>query len=131
MYRRVVAAKLYIDNHFAENMDLNRISNEACFSKYHFLRLFKKAYGKSPRQYLQAVRITHAKQLLAKGVPPHQVCLQIGFQSLPSFHHLFKRLTGIAPGAYQQSCIKREQMFRAKPLALVPSCFAESFGWRK
>ncbi|MEL6253160.1 MAG: AraC family transcriptional regulator [Bacteroidota bacterium] len=42
LYRRVVQVKHYIDEHFSEKLDLDAISDEAYFSKYHFLRLFKK-----------------------------------------------------------------------------------------
>ena len=42
LYRRVVQAKLFIDGHFDENIELDNIAEEACFSKFHFIRLFKK-----------------------------------------------------------------------------------------
>jgi len=47
LYRRVVQAKLYMDKNYAENIDLNNIADEAFFSKFHFIRLFKKSYGKN------------------------------------------------------------------------------------
>lgn len=43
MYRRIVEAKLFIDQHYYEKINLNKIANQAYFSKYHFLRLFKEA----------------------------------------------------------------------------------------
>ncbi len=36
-YRRIVQAKRYIDEHFNESIDLEAISEEANFSKFHFL----------------------------------------------------------------------------------------------
>lgn len=57
LYRRIVLAKLFIDEHYAEDIDLDAIAGEASFSKFHFIRLFKMAYGKTPHQYLTRVRI--------------------------------------------------------------------------
>lgn len=42
LYRRIVQAKLFIDIHYGEQIDLHNIADEACFSKFHFLRLSKK-----------------------------------------------------------------------------------------
>ena len=41
MYKRIVQAKLFIDRKYAERIALNNISDEAHFSKFHFVRLFK------------------------------------------------------------------------------------------
>ena len=51
LYRQIVQAKLYIDQHYAENIDVQNIAYQAHFSKFHFLRLFKSIYGKTPHQY--------------------------------------------------------------------------------
>src|SRR6187399_1471450 len=41
LYLRTVRAKLFIDANFASDIDLDKIADEACFSKFHFVRLFK------------------------------------------------------------------------------------------
>ena len=61
LYRRIVYAKLFIDTHFAENIDLDNIADEAFFSKFHFIRVFKDIYKKTPHQYLSFVRIERRK----------------------------------------------------------------------
>ena len=66
LYRRIVQAKLFIDSHYQESLDLEAIADEAFFSKFHFIRLFKDSYGKTPYQYLTYVRIEKAKGLLKK-----------------------------------------------------------------
>ena len=43
LYKRIVEARLFIDSNFTSPIDLDKISDEAHFSKYHFLRLFKKS----------------------------------------------------------------------------------------
>lgn len=73
LYKRIVQAKLFIDANFVENINLNNISYEAIFSKFHFIRLFKKIYGKTPHQYLKSVRIEKAMEFMNKGIPFHNL----------------------------------------------------------
>lgn len=47
-YRRLVQAKMYIDNNYAVKIDLAAIADEAYFSKYYFMRCFKEAYLTPP-----------------------------------------------------------------------------------
>ena len=129
LYRRIVLAKLFIDRQFADNIDLDAIAGEASFSKFHFIRLFKMAYGKTPHQYLTQVRIDNAKLLLQNGQAVADVCFAVGFDGISSFTHLFKRLTRLTPSAYQQQQRRRREEMTAAPLKFIPGCFAEQKGW--
>lgn len=129
LYQRIVQAKLFIDTHYAEKIDLENISDEAYFSKFHFIRLFKTVYGKTPHQYLKATRIEKAKQLLREGRPVSDACFLVGFDSLSSFSGLFKRMVGQPASAYAahyQQC--RDQKAKT-PLAFIPGCYAYQHGW--
>ncbi|HTI07247.1 MAG TPA: AraC family transcriptional regulator [Puia sp.] len=130
-YRRLVQAKLFIDTHYADNIVLDNIADEAYFSKFHFIREFKNIYRKTPHQYLIFVRIEKAMDLLKAGVAVSDVCYAVGFESLSSFSRLFKRTAGITPSAYlaQQQKIKAQMV--ESPLDFVPGCFAEKNGWLK
>ncbi len=66
-------------------------------SRFHYIRVFQQIYGVTPRQYLRDVRIAKAKKLLKKGGPVTRVCLEVGYESLPTFSNAFKRATGYAP----------------------------------
>jgi AraC-like DNA-binding protein len=131
LYRRLVQAKLFIDTHYADNIDLGNIADEAYFSKFHFIRLFKNIYRKTPHQYLIFVRIEKAMELLKAGVPISDACYAVGFESLSSFSGLFKRVVGITPSTYliRQQTIKAQMV--KSPLTFVPGCFAEKKGWLK
>src|SRR4051812_44671686 len=94
LYRRIVQAKLFIDTNFGEKIDLRGIADEAYFSKFHFIRLFKMAYDKTPHQYLTSVRINKAQLLLQNGSSVTETCFAVGFESVTSFVGLFKRITG-------------------------------------
>lgn len=131
LYRRVVQAKLFIDEHYDKELDLSQISDEAAFSKFHFIRLFSKIYGKTPHQYLITVRIEKAMQLLRAEVPVWDTCTLVGFESLGSFSSLFKKIVGISPSAYLEQQREWRVLLREKPLDYIPGCFAEKRGWTK
>ena len=131
LYRRIVKSKLFMDTNFAEPIDANNIADEAFFSKFHFIRLFKKIYGKSPHQYLKTVRIEKAMELLRAGYPVSEVCYAVGFQSLSSFSGLFKKLVGSSPSAYLLAQQKIKAHIQNAPLDFIPGCFAEKKGWKK
>lgn len=129
LYRRIVQAKLFIDSNFMHKIDVDDISDEAFFSKFHFIRLFKSIYGKTPHQYLKYVRIEKARQFLKEGKSVTEACFSVGFDSLSSFSGCFKRSTGESPSNYskQQEMVKKNM--DKKPLAFVPSCYAYQHGW--
>lgn len=128
LYRRIVHAKLFIDNHYAGAIDLDNIADEALFSKFHFIRLFKKVYGLTPHQYLIHVRIEKAMQFLRSGMAVSDTCFAVGFESLSSFSSLFKRTAGISPTDF--TTYQMKALVAQKPLGFIPGCFAEKNGWQ-
>jgi len=131
LYRRIVQAKLFIDSNYANNIDLGNIADEAYFSKFHFIRLFKKIYNKTPHQYLKVVRIENAMQLLRTDIPVSDVCYAVGFESLSSFSGLFKLIVGLTPSAYQIQQLQIKAQILKTPLQFIPGCFADKKGWTK
>jgi len=131
LYSQVVQAKLYIENNYDKEINLELISREAAFSKFHFLRLFRKSFGLTPNQFLTEVRLENAKKLFTQGVSVQDVCWQVGFDSLSSFSNLFKRKFGTSPTSYVQlnRNIKKEAI--ENPLKFIPDCFAENFNWKE
>ena len=99
--KHIIQSKFYIDKHFSENINLDKIAAKAFVSKFHFIRVFKKYYGRTPNQYLQEVRIDKAKKLLQKRKTIDEVCYAVGFTSKTSFISLFRKKTGKTPLAYQ------------------------------
>jgi AraC-like DNA-binding protein len=127
LYRRIVQAKLFIDSNFAQRIDAGEIADEACYSKFHFIRMFKSIYGRTPHQYLTHVRIERAKEMLEQGVSVTEVCFAVGFDSLGSFTGLFKRRTGFTPSEYQRQQVERHAQIKKEPLRFIPGCFAMQF----
>ena len=131
LYKRIVDAKLFIDKHYAEHIDLSNIADEACFSKFHFIRLFREVYGKTPHNYLTQVRVDNAQLLLSKNIPVSEVSFLVGFDSSTSFAAIFKKHAGMSPSIYQRRQLLKRALHVDKPLTAIPNCFAETFGWKK
>lgn len=131
LYRRIVQAKLYIDKFYSEKIDLDNISDEAYFSKFHFIRLFKSIYAKTPHQYLTKVRIEKAQQFLQQGKSVSEVCILVGYDSVSTFSGLFTKLVGKTPSDYGDHYKERKTKIETSPFAFVPSCYSFMHGWTK
>ncbi len=129
LYQRIVQAKLFIDSNYADKIDLDNISDEAYFSKFHFIRLLKKMYGKTPHQYLTFVRIEKAIQLLGTDICASEVCYAVGLDSLSSFGSLFKRTVGVTPSAFLEEQRQMKRQMLKTPMVFVPACFIYQNGW--
>lgn len=92
----------YINEHFAEDISLEKVASIAGFSKYHFTRLFKQYTDVSFYKYLNQRRIDHAKLLLLDpGISVIEVATQSGFSSLSAFLRMFKQLNGCTPTEFR------------------------------
>ena len=119
VYRRLCRARSLIDRCYDHPLNLDQISSEARFSRYHFLRLFRQAFNKTPHQYLIERRIEKAKELLsANDLRVTDVCFEVGFESLGSFSSLFHKHVGHAPVTYRRR-IRQNELAKRK----VPGCF--------
>jgi|GEM_PF-513812 len=100
--RSVIAIKSYIDNHLHEPLDLNTLSRKRHTSKFHMLRLFKRYYGTTPRQYMIDRRISRSKEHLINGMTVTETCFAVGFSSPGSFSTLFREKTGCSPLSFKK-----------------------------
>ena len=64
---RVIRARAMIDDIHGARCELDSLAEEACLSKFHFLRVFKEAFGFTPGQYARRVRVKRAAELEALG----------------------------------------------------------------
>lgn len=96
-------ARDYLDRHFAEPVDLERVAAVAGLSKFYFHRLFTATYSFTPADYLTRRRVERAQDLLrATNLTVTEVCFAVGYSSLGSFSARFKALVGETPSAVQR-----------------------------
>jgi AraC-like DNA-binding protein len=116
---RLDRARKFIDLCYNLPLNLDEISSHACFSRYHFLRLFRQAFNKTPHQYLVERRIERAKELLsANELRVTDVCFEVGFQSLGSFSSLFHKSVGHPPITFREKSRETQAAKRQ-----IPGCF--------
>jgi AraC-like DNA-binding protein len=102
--RRAVEAALWLDANAHREIDLERTAREVGVSPFHFLRLFSKALGVTPHQYLVRARLRRAARLLAEDERSiTDVALAVGFADLSNFVRTFRRAAGVSPGRFAKS----------------------------
>lgn len=123
-YQRMYRSKEFIDDCYSAPIDLNAIAKEAFFSPYHFLRLFKKVYNKTPHQYLTQRRLDKAKELLKKtDTSITEVCFDVGFESLGSFSSLFTKHVGMPPVEFKKQHERKVFLWVSFPEKFIPGCW--------
>lgn len=120
VYERLACARAFIDACYDQPLNLGQIAGQAHFSRYHFIRLFRRVFALTPHQYLIRRRIERAKQLLAgSDLSVTEICFAVGFQSLGSFSALFRRYVGHSPAVYRA----RRALSVPPRRPFVPACF--------
>ena len=91
----------FIKGNFRQQLCLKNFAEHVNLNPFHLVRLFKKATGLSPYDYLIFTRIEFAKTMLKRGSPVQEVARDAGFYDTSHFCRLFKRSTGISPKDYR------------------------------
>jgi len=98
----VSVIKLYIDNHFADSINLDLLAEVCHGSPYHLQRTFKKVLDITPLEYVQKLRITEAqKQLIHSDQAITNIAMSVGISNVSYFVTLFKKKTGCTPTEYR------------------------------
>ena len=127
IYQRIVSAKVFIDENYQEQINLDDVSEQAFFSRFHFHRLFTRIYRRTPHQYITQKRLDKAKELLKENKPVTEVCNEVGFESIGSFSVLFKKEIGFAPQYYRNMAYKKKMEQQAQPKKAIPHCFIQGY----
>lgn len=104
-----VNTRRYLDTNFDKEINLDLLAHIQYTSKYHLIRVYKKYYGITPRQYLINKRIEKAKKKLRAGASVTDTCYAIGFGSINSFSNLFKAKTGVSPSNYKRATFDKSK----------------------
>lgn len=93
----------YINKNFNNDITLEKISDMAGFSKYHFSKFFKKHTGFGYKEYLLIIRLKEAKRLLIKtNKTVCDIAFLCGFNDSNYFSTVFKEKNGYSPLEYKK-----------------------------
>ncbi len=91
----------YVEDHFQEEMTIEKLAKVFGYSKEHFCRKFKEATGLAPMQYLGIYRIEMAEKMLKyTNQRISDIAQQCGFYDANYFTRRFKAHFGMAPTKY-------------------------------
>ena len=122
--RMLRRARDRIDRDYAEQIDIPALAAGAGYSREHFIRAFRTAYGETPGRYRTRRRVERACELLrSANLTVTEICHLVGFTSLGTFSARFAELTGMSPTAYRKQAAER-----GGP-APIPGCYA--LMWRR
>lgn len=93
----------YIHDHFTkEKISVEFLSSLCGISSVYFRRLFVRQFGVSPVKYINALRLSHAKDLIRSEMySVEQAARLSGFSDESYFCRLFKKEAGVTPSEYR------------------------------
>lgn len=95
--------KDYLTFNANKNLTLKELEDQFAISKYHLIRLFKDAYGTSPIQFHQLIRIEKAKDLIQfTDDSITEIAEKMGYTGIHSFSRAFKKVDHVSPTFYRK-----------------------------
>lgn len=101
---QIISVMKYINKHYTEDLNLDKISDIACMSKYHLCRKFKEATGATLLQYLNNIRLTKVHSMLINtDMPIEEIAECTGFSSSIQLTRVFKNTYHIPPRTFRKN----------------------------
>ncbi len=95
---RLLRVLVHIQQHLDEALGLEELARVACFSPYHFHRIFKGMIGESVMEHIRRLRLERAaSQLKFSARPVIDIALEAGYETHEAFTRAFKTAYGAAP----------------------------------
>jgi AraC-like DNA-binding protein len=130
-FARLDRSREFLASSLDRRIDLAAAARAACLSPFHYHRMFVRAFGETPHEFLTRRRIERAKQLLAREeCAVTEVCFAVGYESLGSFSTLFHSAVGRSPSDYRRGLRRVFPVPKLAPYRFIPACFLISFGSR-
>jgi AraC family transcriptional regulator len=114
LYRRLYRGRDFLLSCYDRPLTVAEAARVARLSPFHFQRMFKLAFGRTPMQLLREARLEAARgMLIHTGDDITSVCMAVGFESLGSFSWLFRKRFGVSPRAFRAQSENRriEEVF--------------------
>ncbi|HEU5181443.1 MAG TPA: helix-turn-helix domain-containing protein [Candidatus Polarisedimenticolia bacterium] len=99
----ILGAQQWLGEHFQIANPVAEMIRRSKLAERTFKRRFAGATGLAPIEYVQRLRIEDAKRRLERSdASIDEISFQVGYEDAAFFRRLFKRTTGLAPGAYRK-----------------------------
>jgi transcriptional regulator GlxA family with amidase domain len=93
----------WLSDHYAEARVVTRMQDLSGLPRRTFSRRFRAATGYAPSEFVQALRIEEAKQMLETTVASiDEISEAVGYRDERAFRRVFRKRTGISPSAYRK-----------------------------
>jgi AraC-like DNA-binding protein len=93
----------YLMEHYARELDLDKIAELVNLNKSSFCRYFKARTKKTCSHILNEIRVAHAGKLLVNSDKTIScICYETGYNNISHFNRQFKKITGLTPGEYKK-----------------------------
>jgi len=107
---RVNRAIDYVTQNLGEPLQLDDVARVACFSPFHFHRIFKSLVGETLNAFIKRVRLERALYLMSHdGASLTDIALRCGFGSSSDFSRSFRAEYGVPPSAFDLATWRRER----------------------
>lgn len=104
IYKRLCVAKDLLHSTFMDQPNLDTLSMTACLSVPQLIRQFKAVFQVTPHQYLVALRLSKAVELLKFSQKPiNEITWECGFENVSAFCRAFKTAYGTQPLNYRKA----------------------------
>ena len=99
---KIAGAAAYIERNYAENISVAKLAEMSNYSVRQFIRLFKKAFGCIPTEYIANLRMQKARELLrGKAASITDIALFCGYGDSNYFSRIFRKYNGMTPSEYR------------------------------
>lgn len=99
-YRSMARAIRYLAEHYADQPSLDEAAEAVGLSPFHFQRLFTRYVGVSPKNFVGALTLDHAKAELKGGASVLDASLAVGLSGPSRLHDLALKIEAMTPGEY-------------------------------
>jgi len=100
--RRVERVHAYLAGHLDRDVDLDHLAGIACFSPFHFHRIYHALQGETVAESVRRMRLHRAALDLIDGaLPIARIAARAGYGSQAAFTRAFRRAYGHAPSAWR------------------------------
>jgi len=102
------SVRAFIDRNLSCELKLSEIAKRYYISENHLIRLFKAAYGTTPKQYQLSKRVEQAELMMDNTkITLGEAAAILGFSSVQHFSAVYRKHRGYAPGNYRKQKINQ------------------------